>query len=67
MEIKPLRIGGLWDGETRHQAGSVWDKELIAPCLDTAQGGNRQCLIIVNSERENSYGESKKRLIRNDI
>lgn len=38
MEAK--RIGGLYDEDKRrHQAGSVWDKDLISPTIDTMQGG----------------------------
>lgn len=40
------RLGGLWDGETKHQAGSVWDSNGMSPTLDTAQGGGRQPHII---------------------
>lgn len=43
---KCVRIGGIFDTETsKHQAGSVWDKEQLAPTLDTMQGGWRQPLI----------------------
>lgn len=49
------RLGGLWDGETRHQAGSVWDTNGMSPTLDTAQGGGRQPHIV----------ESSKTLIKN--
>lgn len=34
-EMETVRLGGLWDGATKHQAGSVWDKNLIAPTIDT--------------------------------
>ena len=40
------RLGGLWDGETRHQAGSVWDSNGMSPTLDTAQGGGRMPHIV---------------------
>ena len=40
------RLGGLWDGETKHQAGSVWDTNGMSPTLDTAQGGGRQPHIV---------------------
>ena len=40
------RIGGIFDDETKHQAGSVWDKDGLAPTLDTMQGGYRQPCII---------------------
>ena len=42
------RIGGLYDGETKHQAGSVWDKEKLCPTLTNMQGGCRQPMIIEN-------------------
>lgn len=37
--METRRLGGLFDGETKHQAGSVWDKEFAAPTIDTMQGG----------------------------
>ena len=46
VEVEPVRIGGLYDTETRkHQAGAIWDKSAVAPTVDTMQGGNRQPLI----------------------
>lgn len=45
-ENKPIRLGGVFDNETKHQAGSVWDKENISPTIDTMQGGWRQPMII---------------------
>ena len=44
--METIRLGGLWDGATKHQAGSVWDKNLIAPTIDTMQGGGREPMII---------------------
>lgn len=45
---KCVRIGGVFDTEDRkHQAGAVWDKENLAPTLDTMQGGWRQPSVIV--------------------
>lgn len=44
------RIGGIFDGETKHQAGSVWDTDGLAPTLDTMQGGYRQPCILEHSE-----------------
>lgn len=47
--LEPVRLGGLYDTETsKHQAGAIWDKETIAPTVDTMQGGNRQPLIVAN-------------------
>lgn len=41
------RLGGCFDGEkSKHQAGSVWNKNGLSPTLDTMQGGYRQPLII---------------------
>lgn len=57
------RLGGLWDGDTTHQAGSVWDTNGMSPTLDTAQGGGRQPHIVdavnpsfvVGSTQKNAY------------
>lgn len=47
------RLGGLWDGETTHQAGSVWDSNGMSPTLDTAQGGGRTPHIVENTSNSN--------------
>lgn len=49
MVVESKRLGGLYDDETKHQAGSVWDTEGLAPTIDTMQGGNRQpCIVELN-------------------
>ena len=63
-EIKPLRIGGLYDTDTKHQAGSVWDKNRIAPTVDTMQGGQREPLIL--TENIIIGGEQKHQAIKKD-
>ena len=40
------RLGGIFDGETKHQAGSIWDTNGISPTLDTMQGGYRQPCVF---------------------
>ena len=48
VAVEPKRIGVLFDTETsKHQAGSIWDKDNISPTLDTMQGGYRQPLVTV--------------------
>jgi DNA (cytosine-5)-methyltransferase 1 len=46
-DVTPIRIGNIY-GENfgTGYAGNVWDKEGISPTLQTAQGGNRQPLVI---------------------
>lgn len=45
-DIEPKRLLGIFDNNgQKHQAGSVWDKELISPTLDTMMGGYRQPMI----------------------
>lgn len=45
------RLGGIFDTDkSKHQAGSVWDKEGVSPTLDTMQGGYRQPCIITEGE-----------------
>lgn len=55
--METIRLGGLWDGATKHQAGSVWDKNLIAPTIDTMQGGGREPMII-----DDTYANRKPRV-----
>lgn len=44
---KCVRIGGIFDTEnSTHQAGSIYDKDGIAPTLDTMEGGWRQPSVI---------------------
>ena len=50
--LEAKRIGGIFDTEkSKHQAGSIWDKEMLSPTLDTMQGGWRQPCII-----DDTYG-----------
>lgn len=45
---KCVRIGGIFDTEkSRHQAGSIYDKDGLCPTLDIAQGGWRQPSVII--------------------
>lgn len=45
---KCVRIGGIFDTEkSKHQAGSIYDKEGLCPTLDIAQGGWRQPSVII--------------------
>lgn len=47
-DAKCVRIGGIFDTEkSKHQAGSIYDKEGLAPTIDTMQGGYRQPMIEV--------------------
>lgn len=52
------RLGGLWDGKTTHQAGSVWDSNGMSPTLDTAQGGGRQPHIIEDTTKPICVGNT---------
>jgi len=46
---KCVRVGGIFDTDTEtHQAGSIYDKNGLAPTLDTMQGGWRQPCIEEN-------------------
>ena len=46
---KCVRIGGIFDTEnSKHQAGSIYDKDGISPTLDVMQGGYRQPSVVVN-------------------
>ena len=44
---KCVRVGGIFDTEnSKHQAGSIYDKEGLGPTLDAMQGGWRQPSIV---------------------
>ena len=46
-DASPIRIGNIYDEKFgTGYAGNVWDKDGISPTLQTAQGGNRQPLVI---------------------
>lgn len=60
-EPKVDRIGGIFDKEgSTHQAGSVYDKEQLAPTLDTMQGGWRQPSILVKNATIKGYAEAEE-------
>lgn len=49
LNNEPKRLGGIFDGDGKtHQAGAVWDKNGLAPTLDTMQGGWRQPSVIID-------------------
>ena len=44
--LSQIRMYGIFDSDTsKHQAGSVYDKNGLSPTLDTMQGGWRQPLV----------------------
>lgn len=53
------RIAGIFDEENkRHQAGSIYDKNGIAPTLTRASGGHVQPHILVNEGTKKGYTEA---------
>lgn len=59
---KCVRIGGIFDNETsKHQAGSIYDKEGLAPTLDAMQGGWRQPCIEVDKDIKPSVAANFER------
>ena len=68
VAVEPKRIGGLFDTETsKHQAGSIWDKECISPTIDTMQGGYRQPLVTIDDNVSNDRGVVVNDKPRKDI
>ena len=48
LKINVNRISGIFDTEkSKHQAGSIYDKNGLSPSIDTMQGGYRQPMIEV--------------------
>lgn len=59
IEPKAERIAGIFDKDgERHQAGAIWDKEQLAPSLDTAQGGWRQPSVLIKNNTKQGYVEA---------
>ena len=58
---KCVRVGGIFDDEkSTHQAGSIYDKDGLAPTLDTMQGGWRQPCITENTIIDDTFGYDEK-------
>lgn len=50
---KCVRVGGIFDTkQEKHQAGSIYDKDQLAPTLNAMQGGWRQPSIIVHNLKQ---------------
>lgn len=48
-DINPVRIGNIYGEQFgTGYAGNVWDQDSISPTIMTAQGGNRQPLVVDN-------------------
>lgn len=61
------RLGGLWDGEMKHQAGSIWDINGLAPTIDTMTGGGREPHIIEVKELEKVFAiDEQNMLVRSE-
>ncbi|MGH2016724.1 DNA cytosine methyltransferase [Aerococcus urinaeequi] len=59
IEPKAERIGGIFDKDgKRHQAGAIWDKEQLAPTLDTMKGGWRQPSVLIKNNTKQGYVEA---------
>ena len=53
------RIGGIFDTQnSKHQAGSIYDKNGLAPTLTDMQGGYRQPCIQVKNATKKGYDEA---------
>lgn len=58
-DSKRVRIGEIFDTEkSKHQAGSIYDKEGLDPSIDTMQGGNRQPKILIKNATKKGYVEA---------
>ena len=48
-DINPVRIGNIYGEQFgTGYAGNVWDQDSVSPTIMTAQGGNRQPLVVDN-------------------
>lgn len=48
-DVNPVRIGNIYGEQFgTGYAGNVWDQDSVSPTIMTAQGGNRQPLVVDN-------------------
>lgn len=60
-KLKVIRVGGLYDkGEQKHQAGSVYSPDGLAPNLVTNGGGYHEPLIIIYEKELPDDKQDKK-------
>lgn len=65
--VEVERLGRVFDTDkSRHQAGSVYNENGLAPTLDTMQGGWRQPCIIASRGRYNKDGTTSQHFELND-
>ena len=58
---KVKRITGIYDGEKRHQAGSIYNPDGLSPTLTTmADGGNKQPYILVREGTRKGYMKARE-------
>ena len=51
-DVNPVRIGNIYGEQFgTGYAGNVWDQDSVSPTIMTAQGGNRQPLVVDNVKR----------------
>lgn len=64
MINEPVRKYGIFDDEKgKHQAGSVWETEGLAPTLDTMQGGYRQPCIEIKEKTKRAIKKHMKETV----
>lgn len=66
---KAKRLGGLYDSEdSKHQAGSIYDKDYSAPTLDCSSGGgHRQPFIVEKGENNKNLKTSLENIDLEDV
>lgn len=54
-QIMVDRLGGVFDNEKRHQAGSVYNQDGLSPTITAASGGYVQPLVVIGSTQKNAF------------
>ena len=61
IDLKAVRKYGIFDDEKgKHQAGSVWETDGLAPTLNTMQGGYRQSCIEIREATKKGYSKARE-------
>lgn len=53
-EQREKKIGNLFGATGGNYAGNVYDKNYLAPAINTCQGGYREPMIIIKYEKQSN-------------
>lgn len=62
-DSKVLRLGNIYGFDGGSYGGNVYDKSGLAPSILTAQGGNKQPIVVIGSRKRSNNKFIGKRIV----